>query len=53
MDNRELEVKLLMIQDKLDKLANKFATMENQLNDSIEDVKQTINDLTRTSEVED
>ena len=28
MDNRELEVKLLMIQDKLDALANKFNEIE-------------------------
>ena len=45
MDNRELEVKLLMIQDKLDALANKFATIEAQLNDNIDEVKQIINDL--------
>jgi signal transduction histidine kinase len=45
MDNRELEVKLLMIQDKLDALANKFATIEAQLNDNIDEVKQIIDDL--------
>ena len=45
MDNRELEVKLLSIQDKLDALANKFATIEAQLNDNIDEVKQIVNDL--------
>jgi len=45
MDNRELEVKLLLIQDKLDALANKFASLEAQMNDDIDDVKQVINDL--------
>jgi hypothetical protein len=45
MDNRELEVKLLMIQDKLDALANKFASIEAQLNDNIDEVKHIINDL--------
>jgi hypothetical protein len=45
MDNRELEVKLLMIQDKLDALANKFASIEAQLNDNIDEVKNIINDL--------
>jgi len=45
MDNRELEVKLLLIQDKLDALANKFASIEAQLNDNIDEVKHIINDL--------
>ena len=45
MDNRELEVKLLLIQDKLDSLANKFASIEAQLNDNIDEVKQIVNDL--------
>jgi hypothetical protein len=45
MDNRELEVKLLLIQDKIDALANKFASLEAQMNDDIDDVKQVINDL--------
>jgi signal transduction histidine kinase len=53
MDNRELEVKLLLIQDKLDALANKFATIEAQLNDNIDEVKQIINDLAWKNRFED
>lgn len=53
MDNRELEVKLLLIQDKLDALANKFASIEAQLNDNIDEVKQIVNDLAWKNRFED
>jgi len=45
MSNDELHEKLLLIQKKIDNLANKLDVVEQKLNDNIEEAKQIKVDL--------
>lgn len=51
MDNRELEVKLLMIKDKLDLLAEKFAEIDNRLNKLSDEIEIVGRDVARVKEL--